>query len=63
MVGYLTDSIKLVQGDADGIVLTDLEQYGMGTARTAEAYLKLTEIDVVNQQCHRMAWCNQGELE
>lgn len=63
MVGYPTDTEEIIHQEGDLIVLTEKEFYGMGTVRTKEAYLELTGIDVVQQQCHTIQWCNRGELE
>lgn len=63
MVGYPTDTQSAIEQEGDGIVLTEIQHYSMGQERSQEAYLNLTQIDVKNQQCHKMKWCNQGELE
>jgi [Skp1-protein]-hydroxyproline N-acetylglucosaminyltransferase len=63
MVGYLDDTEALITAEGDQVVLTDIQHYSMGTERTREAYLELTNIDVVNLQCKPMKWCNHGELE
>ncbi len=63
MVGYTTDTEELIEKDGDGIVLTDFEHYSLGQNRTLQAYLELTNIDVVHQQCKSMPWCSKGTLE
>ena len=63
MVGYPSDSIAEIENANDEIVLADIEHYGMGKVRTREAYLALTFIDPVKEECKNMRWCNNGELE
>jgi hypothetical protein len=63
MIGYPTDTVESLEKDGDSIVLMELEYYGLSTVRSAEDYLKLTQIDVVNEQCHPIPWCNVGSLE
>ncbi|KAG7351805.1 glycosyltransferase GlcNAc [Nitzschia inconspicua] len=63
MVGYTDDTPELIEKDGDGIVLTDYEHYSLGNERSLQDYLKLTKIDVVNQKCQRMGWCEKAILE
>lgn len=63
MVGYTDDTPELIEQEGDGIVLTDYEHYSLGHTRPLEDYLKLTNIDVVNQKCKRMDWCEKATLE
>ena len=63
MVGYPTDSVEVIKGDGDEVVLMDKDYYGLGTTRPREAYLELTMIDPVQQKCGHMKWCLKGELE
>ena len=63
MVGYGTDTKEKIEQEGDGVVLEDYEHYALGTERTREAYLELTNIDVEHMKCGRMPWCTKGELE
>ena len=63
MVGYPEDTLVEIEADGDSQGLVDMEHYGLGTVRTREAYLTLTNIDPVERTCHPMQWCNNGELE
>ena len=64
MVGYPETTRALVEADGDGIVLTEVDKYSMGTVRPASDYLELTMIDPVEKKCPaRMPWCGKGELE
>ena len=63
MVGYPEDTREAIIAEGDGDALTEYEHYSLGTERTPEAYLELTNIDLATKQCKRMQWCNKGELE
>jgi len=63
MVGYSTDTREKIEADGFGVVLEDYEHYSLGTERTGEEYLEMTNIDVENMKCGRMPWCRKGELE
>jgi len=63
LIGYPEVSREAIESAGSEFVLTEFEHYSMGTERTAEAYLELTEIDVKNQRCGHITWCGQGELE
>ena len=63
MVGYSTDTREKIEADGFGVVLEDYEYYSLGTERTGEEYLEMTNIDVENMKCGPMPWCRKGELE
>ena len=63
MVGYSEDTKEKILADGDGDSLTDFEHYGLGTVRTKEEYLDLTNIDPVAKTCSKMKWCNKGLLD
>lgn len=63
MVGYPKHTRELIDKDGDGVVLTELDNYGFGTVRSREDFLKLTQIDVANYRCNKMKWCDEGEIE
>ena len=63
MIGYTTDSEEMLQKDGDTVSLTNFEHYSMGHVRSLEDYLKLTGIDVIEQKCPSMGWCQHSELE
>jgi len=62
LVGYPDVSKEQVKKDGDELVLTDLEFYGMGSERTREAYIDLTNIDFSTMSCKNMQWCNACEM-
>lgn len=63
LVGYEDCcSRERLERDGDTLVLTDVEHYAFGEARTREEYLKWANIDVEAKQCHSIPWCNHGEL-
>lgn len=64
LVGY-KDCCSREKLEAEGseLVLHEVDHYGFGTVRTREEYLKWSNIDVDKNQCQRIAWCNNGELE
>ena len=51
MVGYSTDTREKIEADGFGVVLEDYEYYSLGTERTGEEYLEMTNIDVENMKC------------
>lgn len=63
MIGYTVETQELIEKDGDGIVLKDYEHYSLGNTRSLQEYLKLTNIDVINQKCKRMEWCEHATLE
>lgn len=63
MIGYTTDSEEMLQKDGDTISLTNFEHYSMGHVRSLEDYLEFTGIDVIEQKCPSMGWCQHSELE
>ena len=62
LVGYPEVAPDIVREDGFGIVLRDMEHYGMGNKRTLEAYHELTNINIKEHSCGRMAWCNKLSL-
>lgn len=44
-------------------VMTDYEYYSIGSARSHDEYLKLTNIDPIKKHCRPISWCNSGTLE
>lgn len=44
-------------------ILSELEHYGLGTARSMRDYLKFAEIDLDEKTCGTMTWCTEGLLE
>jgi hypothetical protein len=63
MVGYADDTREKIEADGDGLALTEFDKYGLGTVRTGQAYLNLTNIDPVAMKCGRNSWCAAGTLE
>ena len=63
LVGYPETTDEKLEAKGDTIVLTDRDRYGLGTERTLQEYLTLTNIDVDKKTCDRMPWCNQALLD
>ena len=62
LVGYNCCTREILQREGDESVLVNAEHYAFGDARSREEYLEWANIDVDKQQCHRIDWCNKGEL-
>ena len=63
MVGYEDCCTReKIARDGDELVLVDAERYGFGDARSREEYMSWAKIDVDAKTCHRIDWCNNGEL-
>lgn len=43
--------------------LTELSNYGLGTRRSRDEYLKFAEIDIEKRTCGKLKWCVEGTLE
>lgn len=63
MIGYVTDSEAVLRNDQDLFALTNFEHYSMGHNRSLEEYLEFTNIDVIENKCHPISWCQHSELE
>lgn len=65
MMGYpdIVASMKDVSLHRNNSVLLGLDQYGLGSERRREDYLRFAEIDLVNMKCGPMKWCAEGALE
>jgi len=63
MVGYADDTREKIEDEGDGLALTEFEKYGLGTVRTGQAYLNLTNIDPIAMKCGHNTWCAKGTLE
>jgi [Skp1-protein]-hydroxyproline N-acetylglucosaminyltransferase len=63
LVKYPEATEEEVAKQDKSFVLTELDQYGLGTERTLEEYMKWTGINVQNKQCPSIKWCNQGTLD
>ena len=44
-------------------MLTEFDNYAMGSERKLADYLQLVGIDVVNKKCNAISWCNREELK
>ena len=63
LVGYNDCcSRQKLEQEGDSLVLMDVEHYAFGETRSREEYLKWAQIDVDAKRCHRLEWCNKGEL-
>jgi hypothetical protein len=60
LVGYPESTSAKIVAKGDALVLLDQEHYGLGSERTLEEYMKLTNIDVNTKTCGKIPWCNQG---
>lgn len=67
MVGYPDATLEKIKEGKLEFVLESLDQYGLGTTRTKEEYMKFAGLEVDEKhaalQCKRIAWCNEGALE
>ncbi|KAL3778410.1 hypothetical protein HJC23_004731, partial [Cyclotella cryptica] len=63
MVGYEEATPTNLENHGNSIVLTDYEHYGPGEARTMDAFLEHTRIDVKQFKCGYIDWCNECTLE
>jgi hypothetical protein len=41
-------------------LLTAVEQYGMGTARPLEEYLRIVGMNMTTKEIHSTNWCEKG---
>jgi hypothetical protein len=63
MVGYKEQTKEWLEDEDYQIVLTDFEHYGPGDVRTMKAFLEHVNIDMENEQCKYIDWCNQCTLK
>lgn len=63
MVGYPDATTEDLEKLGATVVLTDFQHYGPGETRTMDEFLKHVNIDVENEKCGNIAWCNKCELE
>lgn len=59
MVGYKESTREALEAKNVQVVLTEFERYGPGEARTTKEFLDNVRIDVQNEQCGHIDWCNQ----
>ena len=62
MVGYKESGKEDLEKKGVQIVLTDFQHYGPGDIRTMPAFLNHTKIDLVNEKCGWIDWCNDCTL-
>lgn len=64
LVGYKDCCTReKLKEEGSELVLQEVDYYGFGNVRTREEYLEWALIDVDNQRCRRIEWCNTGSLE
>jgi hypothetical protein len=63
LVGYPEVTPVALKKIGLGHVLIEMNHYGLGTNRTREEYITLTNINFKEKICNRMTWCNKGELD
>jgi len=67
MVGYPDATLEKIKVGKIEFVLENLDQYGLGTTRTRDEYMKFAGLEVDEKhaalQCKRIEWCNAGALE
>ena len=63
MVGYKDATKELLESDGHTVVLTDFQHYGPGETRTMDEFLKHVNIDIVNEKCGDIGWCNKCTLK
>lgn len=67
MTGYPDATLDKINESNIGFVLENIDQYGLGTTRSREEYMKFAGLIVDEKnsalQCKRIDWCNNGDLE
>jgi len=63
LVGYPEANKENMNQRDDSNILLEIDHYGMGKARTREAYLEFAGIDPQKQTCKHLAWCVNGDYE
>ena len=63
LVGYPESSKEKIDEKGLSFLLRDLDIYGIGSERSFEDYMKLTNINMQTKHCGHMKWCNNAELE
>ena len=59
-MGYAESSKEIIKRDGHEIVLKEQDHYGLGNERTYEDYMTFAGIDVKEQTCTTLKWCNEG---
>mmetsp|Transcript_15226 Transcript_15226/g.25046 ORF Transcript_15226/g.25046 Transcript_15226/m.25046 type:complete len:700 (+) Transcript_15226:131-2230(+) len=59
MVGYKDTTKESLEDLGHSVVLTDFQHYGPGETRTMEEFLEHVNIDIENEKCGNIKWCNK----
>jgi [Skp1-protein]-hydroxyproline N-acetylglucosaminyltransferase len=63
MVGYKDTTKEGLENLGHSVVLTDFQHYGPGETRTMDEFLKHVNIDIEQQRCGNIEWCNKCLLD
>ena len=63
VVGYPESSEEKIEEKGLSFLLRDLDIYGIGSERSFDDYMKLTNINMQTSHCGHMKWCDNAELE
>lgn len=67
MVGYPDARLEHIEKEGIEVVLTEMEEYGVGTVRSWKDFLEFASMEIDEEHssvvCHANTWCNQGLKE
>lgn len=65
LIGYKSASLEVIKEQKLERVLTDSDFYGLGRERTWQEFMDFARMNATETQlkCHKIPWCNKGELE
>jgi hypothetical protein len=62
MVGYVGSDKLSIAKQEKSFILTNFEHYGPGHVRSVQEFLDHTGIDMLNESCNYIEWCNECDL-
>jgi len=62
MVGYEGSDEASIAKQEKSFILTNLDHYGPGDIRSVQEFLDHTGIDMINESCNYIEWCNECDL-
>ena len=62
MVGYEGSDEVSIAKQEKSFILTNLDHYGPGDIRSVQEFLDHTGIDMINESCNYIEWCNECDL-
>lgn len=64
MVGYPDATLEKINTENINFVLTNIDQYGLGSVRSWEDYMSFAGMSIDEEHdaivCSRIEWCNKG---